>query len=86
MARWIALAAVVLLAGCGSDIDVNEKGKGRYELLIDNDFATRVQGGERMLGKRADELCPDGYQRLKRKSIHKKHGVTEFLLWEIQCA
>ena len=79
---WLAL----LLAACAVDIQVDEEGEGKYTLTIDNDYNTRLQGAEDLLGKRAEALCPDGYERLKRKSIHKRRGVTEQVAWEIQCS
>ena len=81
------LAAALLLAGCAVDIKVDAEGEGKYTLTIDNDYNTRVQGAEDLLGKRAEALCPDGYQRLKRKSLHNRRGgITEQVAWEIQCS
>ena len=81
-----ALGAVLLLAACAVPIEVEPKGEGRYDLTIENDFNTRVQGAERLLAKKAEELCPDGYDRLTRKSLHKRRGVTDHIFWEIQCS
>ena len=90
MTRGAALglaAAAVLLAGCAVPINVEPKGGGKYELTVENDFNTRTQGAERLLGKKAEALCPDGYERLKRRSLHSRHGgVAESIFWEIQCS
>ena len=79
---------VLALGACAgaSDIEVDPRGEGKYELRIENDFSIRVQGAERLLGQKAEALCPDGYDRLKRRSIHKRRGVTEYIAWEIQCS
>ncbi len=81
------VAATLLLAGClgPEDLTVEARGEGKYDLKIENDFSIRAQGAERLLAHKAEELCPDGYDRLKRKSLHKRRGVTEFIAWEIQC-
>jgi hypothetical protein len=81
-----SLGLLLLLAGCAVDIQVDAQGEGKYTLTIDNDYNTRIQGPEDLLGKRAEALCPDGYERLKRKSIHRRRGVTEQVAWEIQCS
>jgi hypothetical protein len=80
------LGLAFLLASCAAAIEVEPKGPGKYDLTIENDFSTRAQGTERLLAKKAEDLCPDGYDRLKRQSIHKHRGVTEFIFWEIQCS
>jgi hypothetical protein len=82
----LPLAATLLLGACAVDIDVDPKGEGKYTLTVDSDYNTRLQGPEQLLAKRAEALCPDGYDRLKRKSIHKRHGVTEQISWDIQCS
>jgi hypothetical protein len=82
----LSLGVALLLAACATPIAVDAKGDGKYELTVENDFSTRAQGAERLLAKRAETLCPDGYERLKRRSIHKRRGVTEFINWEIQCS
>jgi hypothetical protein len=86
--RWPLLLCAVLLvlAGCAVPIDVDPKGGGKYELSIENDFNVRAQGAERLLAKKAEELCPDGYDRLRRRSLHRRRGVTEHINWEIQCS
>ncbi len=76
----------LMLAACSVPIEVEPKGEGKYDLTIENDFNTRAQGAENLLGKKAEQLCPDGYDRLKRSSIHKRRGVTEYIAWEIQCS
>jgi hypothetical protein len=76
----------LLLGACASEIQVEPKGEGKYDLSIENDFNIRVQGAERLLGQKAEQLCPDGYDRLKRRSLHKRRGVTEYIAWEIQCS
>jgi len=77
----------LLLASCATDIRVDPQGEGKYTLSVDNDYATRVQGAEDLLARKAEALCPDGYERLKRKSIHNHHGgMTEQIAWEIQCS
>jgi hypothetical protein len=88
MTRAAALLCILALAGCAGaqDIEIEPKGEGKYDLRIENDFSIRVQGAERLLGQKAEELCPDGYDRLKRRSLHKRRGVTEFIAWEIQCS
>jgi hypothetical protein len=82
----LVAGAALLLAGCAVDIKVDPKGEGRYTLTIDNDYNTRIQGPEHLLAKRDEVLCPDGYDRLKRKSVHERHGITEWVVWEIQCS
>jgi hypothetical protein len=86
--RVVALACGLALAACAGagDIEVEPKGEGKYDLRIENDFSIRMQGAERLLGQKAEVLCPDGYDRLKRRSLHKRRGVTEFIAWEIQCS
>ena len=84
MRPWVCL--VLLVAGCAVPVTVEPRGEGKYDLRIENDFSIRVQGAERLLGQKAEELCPDGYDRLKRRSLHKRRGVTEFIAWEIQCS
>jgi hypothetical protein len=84
--RLIPIGLVLLLAACAVDIKVDEQGEGKYTLTIDNDYTTRIQGPENLLAKKAEALCPDGYDRLKRKSIHTKRGITEQVAWEIQCS
>jgi hypothetical protein len=86
--RWPTLVGIaLLLASCASDIKVDPQGEGKYTLSVDNDYLTRVQGAEDLLAKKAEALCPDGYERLKRKSIHNRHGgMTEQIAWEIQCS
>ena len=88
MRRALALTGVLLLAACAgaSDIEIEPKGEGKYDLRIENDFSIRVQGAERLLGQKAEQLCPDGYDRLKRRSLLTRRGVTEYILWEIQCS
>ena len=83
---WFAAGALLLLAGCAVDIKVDPKGEGRYTLTLDNDYNTRIQGPETLLARKAETLCPDGYDRLRRKSVHERHGVTEWVVWEIQCS
>ncbi|MEJ0068954.1 MAG: hypothetical protein WDO24_09765 [Pseudomonadota bacterium] len=83
------LAAILLaaaLGACANEVEVDPKGEGRYNLSVESDVGTRVAGPERLLGKKAEALCPDGYDRLKRRSIHPRHGVTEQIAWEIQCS
>ena len=83
----LGIAGVCALAGCSVPIQVDAKGSGRYELTVESDFATRVEGPENLLAKKAEALCPDGYDRLKRRSLHSRHGgVTESINWEIQCS
>ena len=82
----LPLGLALLLASCTTAIEVEPKGPGKYDLTIENDFGTRAQGAERLLAKKAEDLCPDGYDRLKRSSVHRRRGVTEFILWEIQCS
>jgi hypothetical protein len=82
----LPLGVALLLASCAAPIEVEPKGPGKYELTIESDFSTRAQGTERLLAKKAEALCPDGYDRLKRRSIHHHRGVTEFIAWEIQCS
>jgi hypothetical protein len=81
---WIAVA--LLLAGCAVPIEVEPKGEGKYDLTIENDFNTRAQGAERLLAKKAEELCPDGYDRLRRRALYKRRAVSEHIYWEIQCS
>ena len=86
--KRFSLAIVLLLAACAGaqDIAIEPRGEGKYDLRIENDFSIRVQGAEKLLGQKAEELCPDGYDRLKRRSLHKRRGVTEYIAWEIQCS
>src|SRR5262249_34352913 len=84
--RLIGIAVVLLLAGCAVPIEVEPKGEGKYDLTIENDFNTRTQGAERLLAKKAEELCPDGYDRLRRRALYKRRAVTEHINWEIQCS
>jgi hypothetical protein len=85
--RWLALSGVMLLlAACAVDIQVDPQGEGKYMLTVDNDYNTRVQGPEDLLAKKAEALCPDGYDRIKRRSIHKRRGGTEQISWDIQCS
>jgi hypothetical protein len=87
MRRLAAFGAALLLAGCAVDIAVDPHGEGKYTLTVDEDYNSRLQGTERLLAKKAEALCPDGYDRLKRKSIHGRHGaVTDKVAWEIQCS
>jgi hypothetical protein len=80
------LALAAALGACANDVEVDPKGEGRYGLVVDSDFSTRVEGPERLLAKKAEALCPDGYDRLRRRSIHKRHGITEQIAWDIQCS
>ena len=83
----LALAGALALAGCSTPIQVDAMGGGKYDLSVESDFVTRVEGPENLLAKKAEALCPDGYDRLKRRSIHSRHGgVTEAISWEIQCS
>jgi hypothetical protein len=83
----VLIASACALGGCAVPIEVDAKGGGKYELTIESDFSTRVRGTETLLAKKAEELCPDGYDRLKRRSIHSRHGgITESINWEIQCS
>jgi hypothetical protein len=82
-----SLGLLLMLAACAADIKVDAGGEGKYTLTIDNDYNTRIQGAEDLLAKKAEALCPDGYDRLKRKSIHtRRGGITEQVAWEIQCS
>jgi hypothetical protein len=85
---FLACGLVAVLAACTTtdDITVLEQGGGKYTLTVENDFTARVQGGERLLGRKAEAICPDGYDRLRRRSIHKKHGVTDYIAWDIECS
>ena len=85
-ARLAILAALLLLAGCAVPIDVQPMGEGKYDLTVENDFNTRAQGAERLLAKKAEELCPDGYDRLTRKALYKRRELTGRVFWEIQCS
>jgi hypothetical protein len=39
------------------------------------------------LGKKSEELCPDGYERMKRSSIRRRRGgPNERIAWEIECS
>ncbi|MBI3515407.1 MAG: hypothetical protein HY060_15310 [Proteobacteria bacterium] len=80
------LCVVLLLAACAVPIEVEPKGEGKYELTIENDFNTRAQGAERLLAKKAEALCPDGYDRLRRRALYKRRAVTDYINWEIQCS
>ena len=83
----VLIAGACTLEGCAVPIEVDAQGGGKYELSVESDFRTRVQGTENLLAKRAEELCPDGYDRLKRRSIHSRHGgITESISWEIKCS
>ena len=84
MRPWLCL--VLLLAGCAVPVTVEPRGEGKYDLFIENDFNTRVQGAEQLLAKKAEELCPDGYDRLRRRAIYKRRAVTDHINWEIQCS
>lgn len=86
--KWCAVLVAVLLAGCvgTDDIEVQPKGEGKYDLKVENDFSMRAQGAERLLARKAEVLCPDGYDRLTRKALYKRRGVTQHVLWEIQCS
>ena len=81
---WIGL--VLLVAACAVPIEVEPKGEGKYDLTIENDFNTRAQGAEQLLAKKAEELCPDGYERLRRRAVYKRRAITDHINWEIQCS
>lgn len=84
---WFALFTLALLiTGC-TQVAVDEKGGGRYGLSVENDFMARVQGAEYVLGKKSEELCPDGYDRVKRSSTRRRHGgPNERIVWIIECS
>jgi hypothetical protein len=82
---WGATLALAL-AACAVPVEVDPQGGGRYEISVDNDFGARLKGAESVLGKKAEELCPDGYDRLRRRSVHPRHGLGESINWIIQCS
>jgi hypothetical protein len=88
-ATWRVLALLALAAtldACANEVQVDPKGEGRYNLTVESDFSTRIAGPEELLGKKAEALCPDGYNRLRRRSVHQHRGVTEQIVWDIQCS